>query len=321
MEYAVILHNYEKNTRTIPNFVSSFDNFIELMKINYQKIRHINDISCDNLRKGTEYPSNEKYIIYNSTEFNAILYYKKQKKYNYCLDIICKWELAKFDIKNNNFHDESLYKNKNQSQNQSQSQNQNNHNQITNFKLTGLTQGVMFIIYKNDSFFDNFNNFINKVDDRISDFTKRKFNKIIISNNNKLKNEGNDNLYYWYDWYEEYTQNVINENINNIIIIDTNCVKQYDIAHFIDIINNFEPNKMCLIVLIQEESSFIEYIQYFEHIMLTKNVSDSILKLVFKLQKLRDLDIFPKFSLCVKQVINQVGQIVITRGNKDMTWI
>jgi hypothetical protein len=313
MEYAVILHNYEKNTRTIPEFVSSYDNFKELLKINYQKVRHIENISLSNLRKGSEYPCNEKYIIYNKNEMLATLYIKKKKdnpllqwKHHYELEIISKWELARFELKEK----QTFEKTKSHS-----------HNQITNFKITGLSQGSMFIIYKHLSFIDKFHLFLNRVEDRITDFTKKEFNKIIITNNTNFVKELEclDNCIIC----DKYSSEIIDDkrNNNNIIIVDVNCISEDNIAHFIDLINDFEPNKMCIIVLVNEDSHFLKYLSLAEHIMVTKDVSDNALKLVFKQNKLRDLETFYKFSLCVKQVMDQVGQIVITRGNKDMKWL
>ena len=320
MEYAVILHNYEKNKRTIPEFVSSYDNFKELLKINYQKVRHIENISPSDLRKGSEYPCNEKYIIYNENEMLATLYIKKKKdnqllqwKHHYELEIISKWELARFELK-----EKTTFETTKKS---------HSHNQITNFKITGLSQGAMFVIYKNLSFIDKFHSFVNRVEDRITDFTKKTFNKIIITKNSNFEKELEclDNCIicnkYSPELIDDKRNNNNNNNNNNIIVVDVNCISEENIAHFIDLINDFEPNKMCIIVLVNEDSYFLKYLSLAEHIMVTKDVSDNALKLVFKQNKLRDLETFYKFSLCVKQVMDQVGKIVITRGNKDMKWL
>ena len=329
MEYAVILHNYNRNIRTIPEFVASFADFKELLKLTYSKIRHLENISVKALQKGSEYPVDDDYIIYNNFDMSATLYKKTQKdgyimqwKPKYQLTIISRWELAKFDIKNDVKNDVKNDKSRISTNSISnKNQKSSSHNQITNFKITELSQGPMFILYKDDStdFIKNIPLFINRIDNRLSDFTKKTFRKVIIMNDINLECDGS------YIMMNTYLPDEIDKigDSEKIIIIDTNCISDNNnnTNHFTDILNNFKPNKTCIIVLVDEKSSFIKNINMAEHIMITKDVSDYVLEFVYKQNKFRDLETFSKFCLCVKQVRNQVGQIVITKGNRDLKWL
>ena len=177
----------------------------------------------------------------------------------------------------------------------------------------------MFILYKDQSttFIQKLPLFVNRIDDRLSDFTKKTFKKIIIINDISLEFDGN------YTIMNNYISDEIDKikEEENIIIVDVNCVSDENLDHFIEQINDFKPNKTCIVVLINETSPFVKNLNMADHIMLTKDVSDNILGMVFKQHKLRDLETFSKFCICVKQVRNQVGQIVITKGNKDMKWL
>ena len=166
-------------------------------------------------------------------------------------------------------------------------QKSSNHNQITNFKITELSQGPMFILYKDQSttFIQKLPLFVNRIDDRLSDFTQKSFKKIIIINDINLEFDGN------YTIMNNYISDEIDKikEEENIIIVDINCVSDENLDHFIEQINDFKPNKTCIVVLINETSPFVKNLNMADHIMLTKDVSDNILGMDFKQHKLRDL--------------------------------
>ena len=334
MTFAVVLKNYEQNKKSIPTMVSSFEEFKALLQNekSYSRIRHIERTTPRKIRKGSEYPSNEKYILYDEIELCATLFIKRKLssmlslKSKYELEKISKWQLVKFSLR-----DSSSHKEKDGKQSQNQKSNSHNHNQITTFRITELSQGPMFVIYKgkkeSSSFLEKMPLFMDRVEDQLSDFTNKDYEKIIVWDTN-VDFDSKCRI------YPEFSPEILmksessgdsndsdDENITNkIMLIDVDAVPMKYMAHFMDIINDFRPNKTCIVVMIREDNEFIKNIDMADHIMITEEVSDPVLKLIYKQNELRDLKTFSKFSFCVKQVMSQVGQIIISKGKKDMKW-
>lgn len=327
MTFAVVLKNYAQNKKSIPTMVSSFEEFKARLQNekSYNRIRHIERTTPRKIRKGSEYPSNEKYILYDEIELCATLYIKRKVssmlslKSKYELEKISKWQLVKFSLK-----DSSSHKEKDGKQIKNQKSNSRGHNQITTFRITELSQGPMFIIYKGKKesslFLEKMPLFMDRVEDQLSDFTNKDYEKIIVWDTD-VDFDSKCRV------YPEFSPDVLtrsegdDENITNkIMLIDVDSVPMKYMAYFIDMINDFQPNETCIVVMIKEDNEFIKNIDMADHIMITEEVSDPILKLIYKQNKLRDLETFPNFSSCVKQVMSQVGQIIISRGKKDMKW-